>query len=199
MNFLFITRCYKTTNLGAVNKSIRDVFTDTEHTYVHMLIVDLTRGGSRDDFLKFDNDHTELHFVTSKQSNDAWMDIPLDFLLRRRTDDDSFVYMLDDDNLLHKNFLEVAEHCENTDAVVFKTFGYPDRGRPELMTGEVIGKIDWSNFITRLGIMKMLTVYHGGESGVCEDGIFFLKMRAVGCRIKFVDKILAYYNKLPKP
>lgn len=200
MHFIIITRCYKPTNLEKVKESIKVAFFGSQHTYTHLLIVDLTHGGKRKDFTRFADDTTVMYFVAKKQANDQHLDVAMDLILTEFDQDDAYVFFVDDDNIMHPDFLQICQHCAGEDALVFKIEGRPNFGNPDALHGQAVGHIDWANFIVKLGMMKRVKIYHGGNRSNCEDSIFFNKMEAQpDCKIKFVDKVLAYYNKLPKP
>lgn len=45
MHFTFITRCMEPTNLQQIKNKIAEVFSkQTEHSYTHLILVDLTHG-----------------------------------------------------------------------------------------------------------------------------------------------------------
>lgn len=200
MHFIFITRSYRPTNLAQVMQSVRDVFKDSVHTYKHILMADLTHGAHKKDFVPFVDEKTELYFVDKKQENDEFLDIAMDLTIRQLPDpDDSWVFLLDDDNILHPAFLGVCPYCVDYDAVVFRSAGREDYGSEAVLNGNAVGHMDWSNFVTKLGIFKSIPIYHGGNTSRCEDPIFFNKVTAAGYKVKVVNQIFSNYNKLPKP
>ena len=199
MHFIFLTRCYRPTNIATIKKNIEDTFKGSEHSYLHVILVDLTHGENQETFTPFVDNNTLIGLVSSKAPNDTQMTIGMDDILNMINSNTSYVYILDDDNLLHKDFLSICEDCDDEDAVVFKIVGRPELGNPSIMNMHPVCHIDWANYITKLGTMKKLKIYHGGTSSLCEDGLFFLKLMQNKCKIKFVNKEIAFYNRLPKP
>lgn len=200
MNFIFVTRCYKPTNLQYVKKSIADVFYGTEHTYEHIIIVDMSYGTPYQIFKQYNDEHTTVFYAPTKYDNDEWMSDWVDKIIQHVGSPQDYVFILDDDNRLHPNFLGVVDECDGSDVIVFKIEGRPNLGNKELMyASSPVGYIDWANFITKVAAMREFHIYHGGKSGVCEDSLFFLKMKTHGCSFKFVDSVFAFYNALPRP
>lgn len=198
MRFIFLTRCFSPANLDRIRQNIREVFAGSEHTYTHLILADLTHGAWRDDFAGFCDAQTVLEFVDMKQPHDTQCTAGMDAALSLVGRGDEYVYVLDDDNLLHPDFLDVCEACGDADALVFKIAGRPELGNPSVMDQYPVGHIDWANFITRLDVMRELKIYYTDGPRRCEDGVFFDKMKQNHCEIRFFDRELAYYNKLPR-
>ena len=195
MHFYIVTRCTRPQNIQKIKDSIKNVFADKEHTYTHILIVDATQGMQREDFEGFVDECTHVHFIDWKPDGDTFVTRGIDDVLARYNDD-GYVYMLDDDNLLRHNFLDLCDYMDRDyDVMVFKVEKYKHLGDMSLMWKNPIGLIDWSNFIAKLSAYKKCKVYHP-EKRNCDDGLLIFYMRRAGCRFRFIDKIFAYYNKL---
>lgn len=198
MRFLFLTRCFVTKNIPHIKDSIRGVFAGSPHSYIHVVLVDLTHGGKREEFERFADDVTVVHFVESKLPFDTQCTEGMDAALRKFGEDDDYVYVLDDDNELHKDFLSVCDECAGEDAIVFKIAGRPELGNSSILGKYPVGHIDWANFITKLRVMRWLKIFYVDGPRRCEDGVFFHKMMTNQTKIRFVSKELAFYNKLPR-
>ena len=213
MHCIFITRCYKATNIQTIKENLRDVFKGSKHTYVQVLMCDLTRGELLDlntpEFL-IDGLTVPL-IVTKKTFRDKYNTKVVDDALsigsdslwigRAKEETSVFVYILDDDNQITLDFLAALDACEDgdPDAVVFKVYGHPQWGDISILDHDAVGKIDWANMLIRLDVIKCLKVYTLGADSQKSDGLFFEKMKREGCTIKFLNQICGRYNALPKP
>lgn len=195
MHFIFLTRCYTPVNINTIKQNIKEIFDGTEHTYEHLIVVDLSNVKDENEVMKyigFSDELTSIHFIDDKPENDSQNTYGMNKALDTVTND-GYVYVLDDDNLLHKYFLDICKDCKGEDAIVFKIIGRPDLGNP--CTMHILRTINWANFITKIDVMKRLKILADGRN---EDANFFTRMSQSGCSIKFVNKMIAYYNKLPR-
>ena len=202
MNIVFITRCFKPTNLEAIKARLKEVFSGTAHTYRHFIVVDMTRAESTAPFADFCDPNTTVVFSNEKPQADEYNTKAIDEVLATYyTPHETFVYILDDDNTISEDFLRVCDFCEHNagaDALVFQIGSRPELGQRFIKPGEAIGKIDWANFVTRLEVMKRLKIFTGTDSQTA-DGQFFNRMLERDAAILYVDEPLCFYNALPKP
>ena len=202
MNIVFITRCFKTTNLEAIKSRLKEVFHHTSHTYRHFIVVDMTRAESPALFADFCDPNTTVVFSNEKPPADEYNTKAIDEVLAAYyTPRETFVYILDDDNTISSDFLRVCDYCEHNagaDALVFQIASRPELGQEFIRPGEAIGKIDWANFLTRLDVMKMLKIFTGTDSQTA-DGQFFNRMLEKGLCILYTNEKLCFYNAMPKP
>ena len=202
MNIVFITRCFKPTNLEAIKSRLKEVFHHTRHTYRHFIVVDMTRAESPAPFADFCDPNTTVVFSNEKPPADEYNTKAIDEVLAAYyTPHETFVYILDDDNTISSDFLRVCDYCEHNagaDALVFQIGSRLELGQRFIKPGEAIGKIDWANFVTRLEVMKRLKIFTGTDSQTA-DGQFFNRMLERDAAILYVDEPLCFYNALPKP
>ena len=203
MNIVFITRCFKPTNLETIKSRLKEVFAGTtRHTYRHFIVVDMTRAESPAPFADFCDPNTTVVFSNEKPPADEYNTKAIDEVLAAYyTPRETFVYILDDDNTISKDFLRVCDYCEHNagaDALVFQIASRPELGQKFIRPGEAIGKIDWANFLTRLDVMKWLKIFTGTDSQTA-DGQFFNRMLEKGLCILYTNEELCFYNALPKP
>jgi hypothetical protein len=195
MKFYFVTRCTRLQNIQQIKDSIKNVFADKEHTYIHILLVDATHGMKREDFEGFADEHTHVHFIDWKPDGDVFVTRGIDDVLAKYNDD-AYVYMLDDDNILRHNFLDVCEYIDKDyDVIVFRVEHFSHLGDKQIMWKDPVGLIDWSNFIATLSTYHKCKVYHP-ERRYCDDGMFILYAKRANCRFRFIDKVFGYYNEI---
>lgn len=192
MHFLFLTRCYKTTNLQTIKDDIKAVFDNSEHTYELALLVDLSHGQNEDQFKAFEDDKTTVHFVHHKKDTYMYEDSDDYLATVDKDEDNTYVYFLDDDNTIKSDLLHVFDTSDNVDMIIFKL-----EGRAWGNKGCTIGNVDIGNYITKLKVIKKVKI--GYSDSHVADGHFVETIRKNKYSIVYIDKSLGYYNKLPRP
>ena len=199
LHFIFVTRCYKTTNLNKIKQNLKQVFSNQEeYNYKHLIIIDADRVKNIDDFQNLKDEHTSLFFFFNKKENDNFIVEGIDKALED-INKKGYVYILDDDNLVKSDFLDMVKQInyDIDDAVFFKVQGsnWDWNGQQSAK-----GHMDWACFITKLSIMKQLKLYNEKQfSSVDCDGVFFDRLISLNYHIKKINKDYGLYNVLPKP
>lgn len=194
MHFIFLTRTHNPICIQTIKNDIKVVFdnqpNDTHHTYEHVLMVDCTHFGVTDDkFSIFEDEHTHVHFVRKKA--DYYLSADIDDYMETVTNEDAYVYIIDDDNTIHPDFLQVCDECNGADMLIFKIARLPYYGNP----GCRLGSVDSANYITKVSIFRKCKMSHI-EWSRAHDGIFVERVRAAKFNIQYSPKNLGYYNHL---
>lgn len=196
MKFLFITRCRNNNNIYIIKNNIRNIFENTGETYTHHIICDLTCGSKEEDFKKFYDKNTNISFVFDK-GLDKYCSRNIDDSVSKY-DDDYWVHILDDDNLLKENFLSVKQYCNDCDMIIFDVDAPEEnsviRKPRNLSVNRCVGKIDFCNYIVKNSVAKNIGFYCN-KSFSC-DGEFVKKCIQNNIKIINTEKNFGYYNKL---
>lgn len=197
MNIIFVTRCYKPTNLQAIKDNLKEVFQgQTEHSYVQYLLVDMSYGQKEQAFYKLEDEHTKVNFIYNKQ--DYYNNSSIDQLANRlHEDQNSWLYVLDDDNLINKNFLNVFNDYKGEDVLVV------DSNYLRFLTlptaGRVIGAVDYCNYIVKLNVKKQIKLIQQGEKSYQTDGRFFLHLMQKQYKFKFTHQVVVKKDAFKRP
>lgn len=191
MNIIFITRCYKPTNLQTIKDNLKNVFQkQNEHSYVHYLLVDMSYGEKDSAFKCFEDEHTKAIFTYNKV--DYYNNYGIDLLCKMLEDNqNTWVYILDDDNLINDNFIKALNSYVDEDVLVVNSnqFSY----KSPLPANKVVGYIDTSSYIVKLKARKETPVYVEGQNSYAADGVFFENLMKKQYKIKYT-----YLNALTK-
>jgi len=108
-----------------------------------------------------------------------------------QADDSDWVYFLDDDNVVHPEWLEgVSDHLKNNNFIVWGQLHKNGQIRLKPVTEPRVNRIDTACFMIRWEILKNFRFH---ESAYAADGILAEKIYdKVGCTK--LDKYLCYYN-----
>jgi hypothetical protein len=175
-----ITACSRPQNLNIIKKNIEDI---VKISYDWYIIYDQ----------KTDPVYIESENIKLYKNNDpsAFGNGEKSWGLKFK-DDYEFVYFLDDDNLLHENFMELFNYIDDTSDIYI--FNQKDRMQSGTDKGCTEGRIDTACFLMRTRIIGDLE-WHPFDYGA--DGRF------VGCLqdknvVKFIPKVFCTYNVLSR-
>ena len=132
MKIIFITRCYKPTNLQAIKDNLKEVFyKQSEHSYVQYLLVDMSYGEKEQAFKCFEDEHTKTYFIYEKK--DYYNNSGIDQLLKKINEDQNdWVYVLDDDNFINKDILKAFDSYLDEDVILVNSNTIKISKRPNL-------------------------------------------------------------------
>lgn len=193
MNIIFITRCYKPDNILIIKNNLSYVFRNqTKHTYLHYLLVDLSYNQPQQNFKIFEDEHTKIHFTYQKK--DYYNNFGIDEVINSIPDDqNTFVYVLDDDNLLRGDFIKALNNYTGEDVLIVDWFGFP------LTVGHVVGRVDTKNYIVKLKARKETPIYIEGERSYPADGVFLENLLKKNYSFKYLCFSVCIYAALRKP
>lgn len=200
MKCVFVTRCSRPDNIKRISENIESVFRGSRHTYRHVLVCDITESyEDLKEYARYDL-NAFIQPVIMKHERDKYLTNGIDTALFNLNEDGCYVYILDDDNLIMPEFLDALDEAERTNAVavVFKVKDHPQWGKSNIEHNNAVGRIDWSNFITRIDVMRAIGVYNQFCDSHDSDGEFFndlLEFCDDG-EIVYMDKVCGLYNAL---
>ena len=199
MHFTIITRCFEPNTLQQIKENVANVFSkQTEHDYTNLILVDLTHGEVEQHFKNFADEKTKVYFVYQKDKEDRHICEGVDRMLENYNEQ-GYVYMLDDDNLLRENFLDVVKEIDPTtdDVVLFRVQDHPCWAVEEKIKRrkDAFCIVDWSCILTKLNVMKDLKVFVP-KTPRQADGRFINKVLRSDYNIKYLTNIYGVYNIL---
>lgn len=197
MNVNIITRCYKPTNIQRIKENIRQVFTNHYgHSYVHYLLVDMSYNQPQQNFKCFEDDHTKVVFIYDKK--DYYNTWGIDQIVQSIPDDQNgWVYILDDDNLITNYFTSIFDNCQGEDVLVVDSNAYRFTSLPNI--GRVIGHIDICSYVVKLDVFKHNHIYVEGQKSYISDGAFFEQLLKKQYRMKCTKQYVVTKSALRRP
>ena len=111
-------------------------------------------------------------------------------------DENEWLYSLDDDNILHPNFIKALKEIDLTGYDVLAGDQYMKDGRLRLVADDTKMKVchvDTASCAFRLGALRGLRYE---ENDYCGDGLFVEKVHNLGKRFFYLHQPMCYYNYL---
>jgi hypothetical protein len=140
-----------------------------------------------------DNEEGKIKEFTYYVDGDVWGNGQRNFALDRVQDKDSYLYFLDDDNIMHESFFPWFKTLTERKMYTFNNFYH--QYRVENKGNDVsIGHIDTGMFVVPFDVCKDIR----WERDMCDaDGRFIVACKEVsGDSYEYLDVVLAYYNNL---
>lgn len=185
MKITIITPCSRPENLLEINKSI-----DFEKIHEWIIVYDGNR--INENLKKFSHPKIK-EFIYKHERNDIlWGHPQRNFALEQIKDDDTFIYFLDDDNIIHPDFYKIIPILEKNKIYTFKQLVVSQN---KLNIGDVIaiGNIDTSQFLIYFPLCKGIKwcLEYAADFHFINDCV----QKNPNSHI-FIDEIYAYYNYL---
>ena len=197
---IIITRTFNPNRIVTIKQNLKNVLQKHDVQYVHYLVVDLTRGATKEQFLQFEDQRTKCFFIQKKKEKDKYCSWNIDQLISQ-VKEQGYIYMLDDDNLLAENFYQLNKfNSKEAPVLVFNvhfkkpTSTYRGVVSP-IAKGQAIGRIDISNYMVDIELYKKLK-FGTDLNSQQSDGIFFNKLLQSGVEVKYLNEFYGNYNAL---
>lgn len=208
MKLTILTRCTRTENLLKIRDSIFNVPSHWNITWQILFDISVINKIDADLLGQLKNDRTHFHF---------WKGVPGDMghgLLNKALDsieDDNWVYILDDDNILHEDFLNdtwsavIDNGPDNLDqdykhlGLIFNQYvGGKDFSGLEIREASpenvCVSKVDMAQFLLRRDLIGDTRFV---SNTYVADGIFIESIYKKNSeKILFMNNVICYYNYL---
>ena len=202
--FVFLTRVSRIQNVQKIKDHLLKIFSEALSVdYQHILLADLTVGNKIEDFDKFKDQKTIVFPVEQKVENDKYCSFNIDQCVHTLilAEEDCWIYLLDDDNLVTDDFAEVAQYCGEERVVVFNikmpkiNNGFDGTIKAPLEYKKALFHIDAANFIVHRSVFEQCR-FGFAENSAWSDGVFMQKILFKQIPIKYVDKVYSHHNGL---
>jgi glycosyltransferase involved in cell wall biosynthesis len=197
MKLHIITRCTRPKNLEKIKKSIL-VITGYEikwHIIFDTNLVKEIQGELLSNLDKLDI-NIQYNFMPSSKKSYGYDSVNK---VISNINDDEWIYLLDDDNILHPNFNElIPEITNDINILVFNQYiGGKDFTGLEFREAKVentkVGGVDAAQYIIRAKMIKS----NNYKSDYCADGILMESLIKDHLNeFKFINKVYCFYNSL---
>lgn len=203
-NVALLTRCTRVQNLNQIKQNIENLFKDTQFNYSWII-------GCNSKFITSEQyQNINKQYTKSDGRNNVLCKyiIPTDYY---RYDGDIFnhllsqvesdyVYCLDDDNILHPQFLNTLRNNieNNFDICVIDIKDYI--GSRKNISQDCFGKVDTANLIYSYKYLNKSGGFIAAlkNSAIVQDALTFSKCLQSKANILYTQKQAAYYNYLHK-
>lgn len=195
-----ITRCTRPENLQTVANSLTEAFSEKYKWYI---IFDNNMEKIDTEYLDLLNSlPCEYYFRRSQEG--AFSHDNINWVIKTKVPDKYYVYVLDDDNTLHPEFVSYFKKIKATS----KSYIFNQFVDGKDFTGEIIRKAAPENMKVQKVDMGQILIekeflmdyVNGYAHGYTGDGISIQYLHDnFPEQFKFIDKILCYYNDIEKP